>query len=126
MILQISKRCKHLVVQISRKEIVNLHEMWHSLQRSGTIALFGNDAFIHSQNSQKVETDIVIFNGNVLGHVGHAWCKKGTSSKKINCSLLICHMQIKSIDFRTMDLWKCITFILIHTVYMDNQIWLNY
>ena len=61
---------------------------------------------------QKVETDIVIFNGNVLGHAWHTWYKKGTNLKRISCFLLICHIQIfKSIDFRTMaGLWKWITF----------------
>ena len=38
MILQITrKRCKHLVVQISRKEMINWHEMWQSLQRYNCI-----------------------------------------------------------------------------------------
>ena len=75
----------------------------------------------NSQNLQKVETDIVIFNGNVLNHSWHTWCKKGTNGKRMSCSLLICYMQIfKSIDFRTMGLWKLITFILIHTVYWQS------
>ena len=46
------------------------------------------------QNLQKVGYDIVIFNGNVLGHSWHTWCKKGTNGKKMSCSLLIGHMQI--------------------------------
>ena len=53
----------------------------------------------NSQNLQKVETDIVIFNGNVLGHAWHTWCKKGTTGERMSCSLLVCHMQVfKSID----------------------------
>ena len=72
------------------------------------------------QNLQKVGYDIVIFSGNVLGHAAHAWhtwCKKGTNGKRMSCSLLIGYMQMfKSLDFRTMGLWKWITFILIHTV----------
>ena len=65
----------------------------------------------NSQNLQKVENDIVIFNGNVLGHAWHTWYKKGTYKKRMSCSLLICHMQIfKSIDFRTMGLWNSLTF----------------
>ena len=65
----------------------------------------------NSQNVQKVDNDIVIFNGNLLGQAWHTWCKKGTNRKKMSCSLLICHIQIcKSIDFRTMCLWKWITF----------------
>ena len=35
---------------------------------SHTIALFGNDAFIQFAKLAKVDNDIVIFNGNVLGH----------------------------------------------------------
>ena len=69
------------------------------------------------QNLQKVGHDIVIFNGNVLGHAWHTWCKKGTNRKRMSCSSPICHMQIfKSFDFRTMGLWIWITFILIRTV----------
>ena len=65
------------------------------------------------QNLQKVGHDIVIFNGNVLGHAWHTWCKKGTNRKRMSCSSLICHMQIfKSFDFRTMGLWIWITFFL--------------
>ena len=72
------------------------------------------------QNLQKLGYDIVIFNGNVLGYAWHIWCKKGTNGKKMSCSLLIGHMKIfKSIDFRTMGLWKWITFILIHTVQLN-------
>ena len=62
------------------------------------------------QNVQKVENDIVIFNGNVLGHAWHTWCKKGTNGKRTSCSLLICHTKIfKSIDIRTMGLEIWIT-----------------
>ena len=54
---------------------------------------------------------IVILNGNVLSHAWHTWYKKGTNGKRMSCSLLVCHMQIlKSIDFRTMGLWKWIIF----------------
>ena len=85
---------------------------------SHTITLFGNDASIQlSKPLQKVGHDIVIFNGNVLGHAWHTWCKKCTNGKRMSCSLLICHTQIfKSIDFRTMGLWIWITFFLIRTV----------
>ena len=38
------------------------------------------------QNLQKVGHDIVIFNGNVLGHAWHTWCKKGTNRKRMSCS----------------------------------------
>ena len=95
--------------------------------------MFINKAFIHPnyrltaftavchpnyQNLQKVGYDIVIFNGNVLGHAWHTWCRKGTNGKRMSCSLLIGHMQIfKLIDLRTMGRWKWITFNLIHTVY---------
>ena len=73
------------------------------------------------QNLQKVGHDIVIFNGNVLGHAWHTWCKKGTNRKRMSCSSPICHMQIfKLFDFRTMGLWIWITFILIRTVYRTN------
>ena len=113
MILPITRKsCKHLVVQISRKEMINWHEMiqLHCM----AMTLLSN-----SQNLQKVETDIVIFNGNVLGHAWHTWCKKCTTTngKRMSCSSLICHLQIfKSIHFINMGLWKWITFILIHTV----------
>ena len=90
---------------------------------SHTIALFGNDAFIHSQNVQKVENDIVLFNGYVLGHAWHTWYKKGTSGKKMSCSLLICHMHIfKSIDFRTMGLWKWITIFCWYALYREKGV----
>ena len=70
------------------------------------------------QNLQKVGYDIVVLNGNVLGHAWHTWCKNGTNGKRMSCSLLIGHMQIfKLIDFRTMGLWIWITFFLIRTVY---------
>ena len=63
------------------------------------------------QNLQKVGYDIVVFNGNVLGHAWHTWCKNGTNRKKMSCSLLIGHMQmLKLIWFRTMGLWIWITF----------------
>ena len=75
-----------------------------------------------SQNLQKVGYDIVIFNGNVLGHAWHSWCKNGTNGKKMSCSLLVCHMQIfKLIHFRTMGLWKWITFFLIRTVQSGSE-----
>ena len=71
------------------------------------------------KNLQKVGHDIVLFNDNVLGHAWHIWCKKGTTGKKMSCSLLICHMQIfESFVFRTMALWIWITFFLIRTVYV--------
>ena len=83
--------------------------------------------FSNCPNLQKVGHDIVIFNGNVLGHAWHTWCKKCTNGKKMSCSLLICHTQIfKSIDFRTMGLWIWITFFLIRivlsTVYYHNLV----
>ena len=118
MILQITrKRCKHLVVQIP--EIRNDQLAWDvTISAAIQLHCLAMTLLPNSQNLQKVETDIVIFNGNVLGHAWHTWCKKGTNGKKMSCSLLICHMQIfNSIDFRTMGLWKWITFILIHTVY---------
>ena len=75
-----------------------------------------------SQNLQKVGNDIVIFNGNVLGHAWHSWCKKGTNEKRMSCSLLVCYMRIlKLIDFRTMGLWKWITYFLIRTLYSDYR-----
>ena len=47
---------------------------------------------------------------NVLGHVWHKWCRKGTNGNKMGCSLLIGNIQIfRPTDFRTMDLWKWIT-----------------
>ena len=56
-----------------------------------------------SQNLQNVGHDIVIFNGNVLGHAWHTWCMKGTNGKRMSCSLLVRHMRIfKLIDFRKM------------------------
>ena len=62
-------------------------------------------------NLQKVGHDIVIFNGNVLGHAWHTWCNKYTNGRRMSCSLFICRTQIfKSIDFRTMGLWIWITF----------------
>ena len=39
-----------------------------------------------SQNLQKVENYIVIFNGNVLGHAWHTWYKKDTNEKRMSCS----------------------------------------
>ena len=64
--------------------------------------------------------DIVIFNGNVLGHAWHTWCKKGTDGKMTSCTLLMGHMQIfKLIDCKTMGLWIWITFFLIRTVMFD-------
>ena len=41
------------------------------------------------QHLQKVGHDIVIFNGNVLSHAWHTWCKTGTSEKRMSCSFLI-------------------------------------
>ena len=91
---------------------------------SDTIALYGNDAFYPIRKTcKKMETDIVIFNGNVLVHAWHTWCKKDTNGKRMSCSLLMGPMQIfKLIDFRTMGLWKWITFILIHTVLSNMKI----
>ena len=71
----------------------------------------------NGQNLQKVENYIVIFNGSVLGHAWHTWCRKGTSGNKTSCSLLVCHTKIfKLIDIRTMGLSIWITFF-IRTVY---------
>ena len=67
------------------------------------------------QNLQNVENDIVIVNGNVLGHAWHTWCKSGINGKKVSCSLLICHTKIfKLIDIRTMGLWIWITLFDTH------------
>ena len=115
-ILMITRRsCKHLIIQISRRETITWHDMCNLC--SHTIALFGNEALSDSQNLQNVGNDIVIFNGNVLGHAGHTWCKNGTNGKRMSCSLLVCHMRIfKLIDFRTMGLWKWITFFYTHCI----------
>ena len=79
------------------------------------------------QNLQKVGHDIVIFNGNVLGHAWHTWCKKGTNRKRMSCSSPICHMQLfKLFDFRTMGLWIWITFILIRTVDQNYEVILDF
>ena len=64
--------------------------------------------------------DIVIFNGNVLGHAWHIWCKNGTNGKKMSCSLHTGHIQIlKWIDFRTMGLWIWITFFYTHCIKVE-------
>ena len=71
------------------------------------------------QNLQKVGHDIVIFNGNVLVHAWHTWCKKGTNRKRMSCSSPMCHMHKFSnhLTLGTLGLWIWITFILIRTVY---------
>ena len=102
-----------LLFKFSRKEMITWHEMRQFQQPHGPTPLhcLAMALLSNCQNLQKVGHDIVIFNGNVLGHVWHTWCKKCTNGKRMSCSLLICHMQIfKSIDFRTMGLWIWITF----------------
>ena len=106
--------------KFSRKEMITSFT-WHEMRQFQqphhyTVCQWG--FLSNCQNLQKVGHDIVIFNGNVLGHAWHTWCKKGTNRKRMSCSSPICHMQIfKSFDFRTMGLWIWITFILIRTVY---------
>ena len=69
MILQITRKsCKHLVVQISRKEMINWHEMTVTISVAIQLHCMAMTLLSNSPNLQKVETDIVIFNGNVLGH----------------------------------------------------------
>ena len=75
------------------------------------------------QNLPKVGYDIVVFNGNVLGHAWHTWCKNGTNRKRMICSLLGCHMQIFIlIYFRTMGLWIWITFFIRTVYYTINAV----
>ena len=38
------------------------------------------------QNLQKVGYDIVVFNGNMLGHAWNTWCKNGTNGKRMSFS----------------------------------------
>ena len=130
-ILRITRRIrKHLIVQIFRKEMITWHEMWQLC--SHTIALLAMRFLSDSLNLQTVGNDIVIFNGNVLGHAWHAWCKNCTNGKRMSSSLLVCHMRIfKLIDFRTIGLWKWITFFLICTVVLLIKanywwIWMNF
>ena len=88
---------------------------------SHTITLLGNDAFIQlSKLAKSGSWHCHHFNGNVLGHAWHTWCKKCTNGKRMSCSLLICHTQMfKSIDFRTMGLiWKWITFFFLYALYI--------
>ena len=80
---------------------------------SHTIALFGNDAFIQFAKIEK--NWIMILSSSMAMYSvmrDYTWYKKGTNGKRMSCSLLICHMQkiFKLIDFRTMGLWKWITF----------------
>ena len=119
MILKITRRiCKYPVVQISRKEKDLL--AWDVTFSAATpLHCLAMTRLSNWQNLQKVDNDIVIFNGNVLSHAWYTWYKKGTNGKKMSCSLLICHMQIfKLIDFRTMGLWKWITCFFIRTVHL--------
>ena len=71
MILKITRKsCKHLAVQISRKEIIPYsHGTRSDNLCSQTIALFGNYVFIQFAKLAKSGNYIVIFNGNVLGRV---------------------------------------------------------
>ena len=111
MIVKITRRsCKYLLVHILRKE--NYHLAWYvTISAATPLHCLAMTRLSKSQNLQKVENYIVIFNGNVLGHAWHTWCKKGTNGKRMSCSLLIWHIQIlKLIKFRTMGLWKLITF----------------
>ena len=113
MILKITRRSwKYPVVQISRREKDLL--AWDVTFSAATpLHCLAMIRLSNSQNLQKVDNDIVIFNGNILGHAWHTWYKKGTNGKRMSCSLLICHMRIfKLIDFRTMGLCKWITFFL--------------
>ena len=103
------KSCKH---QISRKEVIT-SPFNVTISAATPLHCLAMTLLSNSQNLQKVGNYIVIFYGNVLGHVWHTWCKKGTSGKKRSWSLHTCHMQIfKSIDFRTMGLWKWMTFFI--------------
>ena len=50
--------------------------------------------------------------------------QEGTNGKRMSCPLLIYHIQIsKLIDFRTMDLWKLITFFKIRTACITQYTW---
>ena len=113
-ILKSTRRsCKYLAIQNHL-----IHLAWDETISAATpLHCLSMGLLSNCQNLQKVGHDIVIFNGNVLGHAWHTWCKKGTNRKRMSCSSPICHMQIfKSFDFRTMGLWIWITFILIRTV----------
>ena len=95
-----------LLFKFPERKQISSREMWHSLQPQPLHCL-AMTRLSNSQNLQKVDNDIVVFNGNVLGHAWHTWYKMGTNGKRMSCSLLICHMQIfKLIDSRTMGLWK--------------------
>ena len=107
----------HRVITIFQKG--NDHLAWYETISAATpLNCLAMTLLSNCPNLQKVGHDIVIFNGNVLGHAWHTWCTKCTNGKRMSCSLLICHTQnFKSIDFRTMGLWIWITFFLIRTVY---------
>ena len=110
-ILKSTRRsCKHRVITIFQKG--NDHLAWDETISGATpLHCLAMTLLSNCPNLQKVGHDIVIFNGNVLGHAWHTWCKKYTNGKRMSCSLLICHTQIfKSIVFRTMGLWIWITF----------------
>ena len=110
-ILRITRRsCKHLVVQISSKEIITWHEMWQSLQPHHCIVWQWGFYPIHKTCKK---WDMTLSSSMAMYSVMHdiIWCKKGTNGKTMSCSLLVCHMQIfKSTDLRTIGLWKWITF----------------
>ena len=117
--LQVAKR---LVVQISRKETINWHEMWQSLQRYNCIVWQWRFYPIRKTCKKwKLTLSSSMAMYSVMRDIHDA--NKDTNEKRMSCSLLIiCHMQIfKLIDFRTMGLWKWITFILIHTVEWHKQ-----
>ena len=107
-----------LLLKLSERKMITWHEMWQSLQPHHCI-VWQWHVFPNRKTFKKWKNDIVIFNGNVLGHAWHTWCKKGTNGKRMSCSLkyvpCMCHMCIFKIsDFRTMGLWKWITFFDMH------------
>ena len=129
---------------LRRRSLCHSNETWHALNSTFPdtnciVSFHINPHWISNSGLWKSSTTVCIFKikvihfqnkgnpfSNVLGHAWHTWCKKGTNGKRMSCSLLIGHMQIfKSIDFRTMGLWKWITFNLIHTVKTFRKWWGN-
>ena len=106
-ILKSTRRsCKYLPIQNFPERKWSPHLPWHgdeTISAATPLHCLSMGLLSNCQNLQKVGHDIVIFNGNVLGHAWHTWCKKGTNRKRMSCSSPICHMQI--FNHLTLEQW---------------------
>ena len=118
MILKITRRsCKHLVVEIFRKEMITCHEMWQSLQPHHC-TVWQWRFYQICKTCKKWDMTLSSWMAmNSVMHDRHDARMVPIERRWVALYFNICHMQIfKLIDIKTMGLWKWITFILIRTV----------